>query len=642
MLNRVILLVAVFFLSLLPSPAQLNADSLRSIIATEKDPAKKAANLVLLCDQLRFTNPDSMFATARQLEDLGRKYEQVSWKAQADIFTATYYSLSGRSDTALLIAERNIPLLDEEPVNKPIIIKLYALAGNSLMRLSRYKDALNMFFSCLYQAEKIRDHDAEFKAQNNIGWAYMELEQYEQAITYFRNCLQTIRTHNLPDRYGTIYNNLASCYGSVEAFDSVYKYAGRGIEIAGKYNDHAALANGYSIIGTFQALQNKHAEALSSFQQAVKIRERTGDPFFIVSDLAEIAELQSRTGNSREGILNGEKALSIAQQHNITAKLPMIYTALAHNYEQAGNFQQAAASYRILNALKDSVYKDANPKALAEIQTKYETVKKEQQIEKQQNRIRFQNFLFAGIAVLVLLAGLLGWSFYKRNRLRQEARMQSALLIQQEMATRAVLEAEENERQRIARELHDGVGQMMSVAKMNLSAIESSLAWEQPEQKKSFEKLIRLVDESCKEVRNVSHIMMPNALLKNNLAAAIHEFVEKLDNKSLQVQVYTEGLEERLDSNTELVLYRVLQECVNNTLKHAGATTLDISVIKDKEGIHATIEDNGKGFDVQDPLKQEGMGLKNIRTRIEYLKGSVEIDSTPGKGTVVVLHVPLG
>jgi signal transduction histidine kinase len=211
---------------------------------------------------------------------------------------------------------------------------------------------------------------------------------------------------------------------------------------------------------------------------------------------------------------------------------------------------------------------------------------------------------------------------------------------QQQLATRAVLEAEEKERQRIAKDLHDSIGQMMSAAKMNLSAFESEIKFEDKEQQLAFEKIIQLVDESCREVRNVSHNMMPNALLKNSLASAIREFIDKLDQKSLQVHLYTEGLEDRLDSNLETVFYRVIQECVNNVIKHSAATTLDISLIKDKDGITATIEDNGAGFNTSDHEKFNGMGLKNIITRIEYLKGTVEFDSTPGKGTLVALYVP--
>ena len=214
-------------------------------------------------------------------------------------------------------------------------------------------------------------------------------------------------------------------------------------------------------------------------------------------------------------------------------------------------------------------------------------------------------------------------------------------MIQQELATTAIIAAEENERKRIAADLHDGVGQIMSAAKMNLSAFENELPFRDEKQKISFEKIIDLVDESCKEIRSVSHQMMPNALLKSGLASAIKEFIDKLDNRILKVNLHTEGLNERLESNVETILYRIIQECVNNVIKHSGANTLDISLIKDADGLSATIEDNGKGFDIKNKDHIEGIGLKNIYSRVSFLKGTVDFDSSPGNGTLVAIHIPL-
>lgn len=287
------------------------------------------------------------------------------------------------------------------------------------------------------------------------------------------------------------------------------------------------------------------------------------------------------------------------------------------------------------------VPQDPYEQRFIELTNKYESFKQEQQIQQQRNRIRFQNFLIIGISGLVLLGGLLVHSLYRRSKLRQEFLMKSELMKQQELAVKAVIEAEENERQRIARDLHDGIGQMMSAAKMNLSALESELKNATPEQKESLSRLISLVDESCREIRTVSHIMMPNALLKNNLATAIRDFVDKLNNKNLSVTVYTEGLDQRLDANVETVLYRVIQECVHNAIRYSGATRLDISIVRDKDGISGTVEDNGKGFDASNKDQFNGIGLKNIITRVEYLKGTVDFDSSPGRGTLVAIHIPL-
>lgn len=250
-----------------------------------------------------------------------------------------------------------------------------------------------------------------------------------------------------------------------------------------------------------------------------------------------------------------------------------------------------------------------------------------------------QNFLFIGIGGLALLTGLLINSQYRRNKLRQEAQMKTELMKQQEMAVKAVIEAEENERQRIAKDLHDGVGQMMSAAKMNLSAFESEVQFANDEQKNHWKSNTA---GGWKLQRGSDSFSYYDAqcLIKNNLAAAIHDFVNKLNNKTLQAHVNTIGLDERMDSNIETVLYRVMQECVHNAIKHAGATTLDISLIRDKDGISGTVEDNGKGFDAADKDNFEGIGLKNITTRIEYLKGTVDFDTAPGRGTVVAFHAP--
>jgi signal transduction histidine kinase len=148
---------------------------------------------------------------------------------------------------------------------------------------------------------------------------------------------------------------------------------------------------------------------------------------------------------------------------------------------------------------------------------------------------------------------------------------------------------------------------MMSAAKMNLSSFESKTHFKTEEDRLSFEKIISLVDESCKEVRMVSHNMMPNALLKFGLSSAVKEFIDKIDHHMLKVNLHSEGLNDRLDTNVETVLYRVIQECVNNVIKHSNANTLDISLIKDVDGIACTIEDNGNGFDTTQRLNLKGL-----------------------------------
>ena len=292
---------------------------------------------------------------------------------------------------------------------------------------------------------------------------------------------------------------------------------------------------------------------------------------------------------------------------------------------------------KIYKNFHDSIQRLDDKRIIAELTTQYETAKKEQTIREQELKIKQRNYLLISGGVLLLLLALLGISYYKRNKLQQQSLLQKEILHQQEIASRAVIEAEEKERKRIAADLHDGVGQMMSAAKLNLNNIMNELKIEDPAQKEVLEKAVYLIDESCKEVRTVSHDLMPNALLRSGLGKAIATFINKIDKSIIKIDFYTEGLDEKMDENKELVLYRVVQECVNNVIKHADASQLYIAVIKDDDGISITLEDNGKGFDVIHPTS--GIGMRNIQSRIAYLKGSVEWDSAPGRGTVVTIHV---
>ncbi|MEO7983459.1 MAG: sensor histidine kinase, partial [Bacteroidota bacterium] len=412
------------------------------------------------------------------------------------------------------------------------------------------------------------------------------------------------------------------------------------LELAGATGDSLGVSYALSNIAGIYVIEKKYEEAEKNLLRALHIRGLLRDSFAIALTYSDLGAAMNGKGDyvkATSYLLLSNKLAEALQYVELQSNN---YSELASVAQRKGQYQEAYGYFLKRSHLRDSLYTMEKTKQIAELNAKYESAKKEQQIQQQHNRLRMQNFLFVGIGGLILLTGLLINSQYRRNKLRQEAKMKTELMRQQEMAVKAVIEAEENERQRIAKDLHDGVGQMMSAAKMNLSAFESEIQFASEEQKQSLQKVIQLVDDSCKEVRTVSHIMMPNALLKNSLPAAIYDFVNKLNNKTLQAQVNITGLDERMDSNIETVLYRVIQECVHNAIKHAGATTLDISLIRDKDGISGTIEDNGKGFDVADNENFDGIGLKNIRTRIDYLKGTVDFDTAPGRGTVVAFHVP--
>ena len=631
-------LLSSFIFAFLYSFSQDDA-ALKKAIDNESNPSKKIELLIQQADKNKNSNPLLSFQSAQEATKLIGTSNRIEL-AKAEFYMALYYNKSEKIDSVLYFTMKNIAYLNSQQDQSVLLVNFNNLEGGYYMHLNKQRDALERFYASLKIADASGDPLSRIKALGNIGWAYMELNQFDTAIAHFKRTIAIMQSGNL-NIFAAVYNNVASCFGDLKKYDSAKKYVLTGIDIARKNSDLISEANGLNILGSVYEANHQYKEELEVLMKAKAIREKLGDPFFIVSDMATIAGLYSKTGQYQKGIDIAQKALDIARKNNITIKYPLIYLSLINNYEGIGDYKSAAEVYKQLNAVKDSMYADASPQALAEMQTKYETEKKERMIEEQQNRLAKNKIVLSGVIALIILGGLLAYTQYRRYQWKQEARMRTAVLKQQEEATKAVIEAEEAERQRIAKDLHDGVGQMISAAKMNLSAYEANGYFKNEEEKQNFEKIIALVDESCKEVRTVSHNMLPNALLKNNLSSAIQEFIDKLDHKKLQVHLYTQGLEERLDSNVEMVLYRVIQECVNNVIKHANADTLDISILREDGSITGTIEDNGKGFNTHDLVNSDGIGLKNIRTRIEYLKGTVDFDSSPGKGTLVALHVPL-
>jgi signal transduction histidine kinase len=244
-------------------------------------------------------------------------------------------------------------------------------------------------------------------------------------------------------------------------------------------------------------------------------------------------------------------------------------------------------------------------------------------------------FALAFIIEIIVLSILLANRF-KRIR-ESEQLLLSERNRQQQIRTEAVLEAEERERARIARDLHDGIGQMIAAARMSLGKFTSLNNIKEPEVTQTLD----LLEDSIKEIREVSHNMMPGSLMKFGLPTALKQFTNKINNSgALQINLQIIGIKERLDERIETMLYRILQEIVSNILRHAEATKVNIELVSHENELVLVVEDNGKGFDPNN-IQSQGIGLKNILTRVEYLNGSVNFDSSIGKGTSVIVEIPI-
>lgn len=532
-------------------------------------------------------------------------------------------------------------VLAEKLKNKDVLSSLLLTTGLSWYFKGVYDSAAVYYYKALDISKNLNNPLTKAAILNELGKLYRKTKDLDRALQMYDEAYNIYKKQNDETGMGTILNESGVVFEYKGDFEEAIKRYKASLAIREKMNDLVGIGYSYNFLGGVYTLQKNYAAAEENLLKSLEIRKQLKDSFSIALSYGDLGYMYKDQHKYDKAIEQYNLSNNIAINMNFADLMLSNYKELSAIAEKQGNYAMALSYQKKYSAIKDSVYTNTKMKEIEHLNVKYQTEKKEQQLKLQKLQISRKNFMLWGILGFVTLMMIAGFSFFRKRQIQNKMNLQSVVMKQQDLATKAVITAEENERKRIAADLHDGVGQMMSAAKMNLSAFENEITFNNIDQKLSFEKLINLVDESCREIRSVSHQMMPNALLKSGLASAVKEFIDKIDNRIIKINLYTEGLNERLDSNTETVLYRVIQECVNNVIKHSGASTLDISLIKDADGIAATVEDNGKGFDTTDQQKFDGIGLKNISSRIEFLKGTVDFDSSPGRGTLVAVHVPI-
>ncbi|MCW3107879.1 MAG: tetratricopeptide repeat protein, partial [Segetibacter sp.] len=520
------------------------------------------------------------------------------------------------------------------------IAELLSNKGRAYYFKGRYDSAAKLYYAAISILEKENEPARLANAYNNIAKLYRKTHDLKRASEKYEVALQLFQSIKDSGGISMIYNESGVVYEYKEDYIEAIRRYEASLAICEKRNDLIGIAYALDNLAGIYTILKQFNKAERNLTKALNIQKQLKDSFALALNYSDLGSMYLAKGNYTKA------SESLAESNNIASPIKYLellsnnFSQLAGIAKKQGNYQQAY-EYQLKHAsLKDSIFKSESQKEIEELSTRYETNKKEQRIKIQSFQIQKRNIWICIMIGFILAAGFVSWLVYNRHELQQQARLQQEIINQQQLSAKAVLAAEERERARIAEDLHDGIGQMMSVARMNLSAIEDELVLTTDKRIK-FDKVIGLVDKSCKEVRHISHNMRPVALEKAGIAAAITEFVENIDSRILTLSFYTEGTEKWSDPDIETILFRIIQECVNNVLKHASASNLDISLIKDKDGISVTIDDNGKGFDAKLAVNSEGIGLINIKTRIEYLKGSIEWSSLPGKGTLVVLHVPV-
>ncbi len=473
------------------------------------------------------------------------------------------------------------------------------------MTLGQYDKAISYGNIAVELARKQEDQSVLVTCLSNLGLSYSETNRVAEAKKIFLEALQIAEATNNKSIQAVVLNNLSDIAIKENQFDLLKTYAERSIALAGEMEDDGTLISAKISLAAYLLSRREYEAAQEQALTALRLSEK-------------------------QNLLEGK-----------TTSLGML-SAIAFSRQ---DYKMGFEYYYRKMDFESKVFNESLQQKEAALRIRYETEKKDTQILLQRTELQRKtvfNYLLIGGAAALLLITLLSYRTYRQKQKLQQHRIDELETQQQLLAAEAVMKGEEQERTRLAKDLHDGLGGMLSGIKYSFQTMKGNLIMT-PDNQQAFERSMDMLDSSIKEMRRVAHNMMPEALVKFGLDTAMKDFCDDINRSgALRVVYQSLGMDQlQVEQTTAIAVYRIVQELLNNTMKHAAANTAIVQLSRTDTGINITVEDDGKGFDPVILSQGKGIGWSNIQSRVEYLKGKMDVRSTPGNGTSVNIEFNL-
>ncbi|HRG23063.1 MAG TPA: sensor histidine kinase [Chitinophagaceae bacterium] len=610
---------------------------------------------------------------ARQRAEMGAYFEEAvylshkldypeglmacyKWKG-VDFWGVKKYEIAHQYfDSAIAYGSSSFPAVQRSDRFEKGIADAHRLKGLVLLEQDNLYMALNHFFGALKYYELHPSQQTVLVFQN-LSNTYLLVHNPEQALYYAKKNTAFCEKNSMPLSLTIMaYLSVMEIYIEQNNWSQVAVF----IDKTSPYIPDSAesmLNSGYYIYkGKLHFEQRQYDSAYVAFKQGFYYSDKSMHTVNKAGALDYLYKTAMKLNFRKEAekyVTEQEKVAELTG-----ARVSKINAAQnrADFYQSAGNYGKAFIYLQKAMVIRDSLFTENNQIQINRMAAVYESEKKEKEIIKLQNERNIQSvnlrqksvlirIYIAAIAVLAVL-GFISFRYFRNKqqiqRQQQEIQKQEIRELEQgkQLATiEAMLNGQEEERIRIAKDLHDGLGGLLSGIKLAVMNLQDKVP-ESIEVSKGFEHTTKMIDQTISEMRKVAHNLMPEILLKFGLDAALTDFCHSIQTSSgLHVIYQRLGIERALSSTLETAIYRIVQELVNNSLKYAAATQIVIQVTKQADRVTVTVEDNGKGFDKGLIGDQSGAGLINIKHRVDYFNGSIDIDSQPGYGTSVTIEL---
>lgn len=629
-------------------------DSLRILIERSEDEGEKLKAMLDLVDYLRLRKNDSTLIWADQAKALALEIGDYQSALEAVAARSLFLHNLGER-----VRAKHILLSALEDAERWEVSSMIPVLQNNLAIVYRRIGQRDSAFYYWSEAEKGYEANGLpyelWRVYLGKGNLYWERDDLENAELYLQKALDLTASKNRAIDYGYMLFQIADFYFSTDNFDKLaemrtiwdQRQASRKTS-----KELMELPEHSSLLYLFGEMK---PDVVPRLERAAAFYRKNGKIFSEAWILENLGFYFHRHGSKERaaGIL--ENVLNVYQQSGAKVRIGAVQYELYKLYKETGQTEKALNILEGYTSLKDSLRSAEIEQNLTQLQVQYDTEKKEQQLRIQElelnQKTQQRNFFIMATLVMAIMAILIFLGYRQRLKANRQLSSQAAEIQAQKirqleqdnqlLSLNAMIEGQESERMRIAQDLHDGIGGLLTTVKAHFYAIQEQV--EKLQQLNIYRKTNDLIDEACVEVRRISQNMMPRALQLLGLKGAIEDLATQLRQQGMECELEIIGLTETIGQTQKVMTFRIIQELCNNISKHADATKVFIQLLQHGNEISLIVEDDGKGFDYANTVGHTvSLGLKNIESRVKFVKGSWEVDSVPGEGTTVMIRVPLG
>jgi len=638
------LLTAFFAIVLLVSNT---AHAQETEIYQLKDDTAKVNRMILYVRQINNSQPEAANRMILAAEQLSEKIHYDLGLAAVNGYKAVQFCNKMELDSARWYNDKALRYVTETKsvAAKNQLAIIYNSYGVICQQKQLYDSATQIYLKVVELADETGNHARKTGAFYNLSIIYSFLRDSSKTARYAR--LAVTESKITGDTALMLRTTLAllNSFANDHIYDSVLPYARPALAMARQKNDRYSEGKMLVFIGDYFKEKMLYDSAHQYLQQSLKITRALKFPYDEAIVLFAIGNTYLAQKKYAETIVYQKQALKIEDEYQLLQFKTETLKSLADAEENSGHLDQAYLYLKDYVMLNDSLTKKTNEEAVQILETKYQLQNKENTIALQKAAISQKNtvnYILIGTAVALFIISLLTYRNYRHRQKLQQSKIEELETEKQLTATSAVLKGEEQERTRLARDLHDGLGGMLSGIKYSLSNMKGNLVMT-TDNAQAFERSIDMLDSSIREMRRVAHNMMPEVLVKYGLDTALKEFCSEIDNSGvIHVNYHSIGItDEMIDQTAAVTIYRIVQELVNNAIKHAAAENVLVQLhLTDQEKLLAvTVEDDGQGFDTAALKESAGIGWKNIQSRVEFLQGKIDIASGKDKGTSILIEI---